>query len=84
MDKLEISRFADEVGSYEISIQPDQDCCTLFVPRHPSTAATLLEVRDAEALLDVSRMTEDAVAATTIEQVEPSWPDPQLVRNPLI
>jgi thiamine biosynthesis protein ThiI len=84
MDKLEISRFADEVGSYEISIQPDQDCCTLFVPRHPSTAATLLEVRDAEALLDVSRMTEDAVAAATIEQVEPSWPDPQLVRNPLI
>ena len=36
MDKAEISAQAEQIGTYEISIQPDQDCCQLFVPRHPA------------------------------------------------
>ncbi|MFT4569620.1 MAG: thiamine biosynthesis protein ThiI [Hyphomicrobiaceae bacterium] len=81
MDKLEISRFADQIGSYEISIQPDQDCCTLFVPRHPATAATLVQVQKAEEALDVDGMTEQAVSDATFEKIEPQWPDPRVLRT---
>ena len=37
MDKLEITEQAHALGTFEISIEPDADCCTLFVPRHPAT-----------------------------------------------
>lgn len=84
MDKLEISRFADAIGTFEISIQPDQDCCTLFVPRHPATAARLDEVLEAEAELPIAEMTEEAVAAATIEIHEPSWPRDGEVRRRLV
>ncbi|MFQ5912736.1 MAG: tRNA uracil 4-sulfurtransferase ThiI [Nitrospinota bacterium] len=52
MDKMEISAQAQRIGTYEISIQPDQDCCSLFVPKHPATRCHLEEVQAAEALLD--------------------------------
>lgn len=84
MDKLEISRFADEAGCYEISIQPDQDCCTLFVPRHPATHASVAQARDAEASLDVSMMTEQAIAAASIEDVSARWPDHTIHRGLMI
>src|SRR5207245_1833502 len=48
MDKLEITAAAQAIGTYEISIEPDADCCTLFTPRHPATRATLDEIRAAE------------------------------------
>ncbi len=44
-DKEEIVQQARALGSYEISILPDQDCCSLFVPRHPATFSTLEEIR---------------------------------------
>lgn len=76
-DKLEISRYADKAGTFEISIQPDQDCCTLFVPKHPSTAAGSEEVAAAEALLDVEAMVQACVDASTEEWIDPSWPEPR-------
>jgi thiamine biosynthesis protein ThiI len=75
-DKLEISRYADRAGTFEISIQPDQDCCTLFVPKHPSTAAGREEVLEAEALLDVDALVAACVDACTEEWIDPSWPHP--------
>lgn len=75
-DKLEISRYADRAGTYEISIQPDQDCCTLFVPRHPSVGAKEPEVLEAEALLDVDALVRACVDASTEEWVDPEWPEP--------
>ena len=56
MDKLEITAEAQRLGTFEISIEPDADCCTLFVPRHPATKMTPDEVRAAEARLDVPRL----------------------------
>jgi thiamine biosynthesis protein ThiI len=53
MDKEEIVHQAQAIGTYEISIQPDEDCCTLFTPKHPATASTIEEVGDAEAKLDI-------------------------------
>jgi thiamine biosynthesis protein ThiI len=56
MDKLEITGEAQRLGTFEISIEPDADCCTLFVPRHPSTRVGEEEIRAAESRLDLPRL----------------------------
>src|SRR5207245_674810 len=56
MDKLEITTAAQQIGTFEISIEPDADCCTLFTPRHPATRATLDEIRAAEVALNLDRL----------------------------
>src|SRR5207244_8338079 len=43
-DKLEIVAVARRIGTYDITIQPDQDCCSLFVPKHPETKADLRDI----------------------------------------
>ncbi len=53
MDKREIVDEAKRIGTYETSIEPDQDCCKLFVPPHPSTKTRLDDVRKIERMLDV-------------------------------
>jgi len=73
MDKLEIMQYAERAGTFEISILPDQDCCTLFVPRHPSTAAKMRDVEEAEVNLDIERMVADACAAREKERIGPDW-----------
>jgi thiamine biosynthesis protein ThiI len=66
-DKEEIIREARAIGTYEISIEPDQDCCTLFVPRHPETRASVEAAREAELRLDVARLVEAGVAGALTE-----------------
>ena len=66
-DKEEIIREARAIGTYEISIEPDQDCCTLFVPKHPETRASVEAVREAELRLDVARLVEAGVAGALTE-----------------
>ena len=56
MDKLEITAEAQRLDTFEISIEPDADCCTLFVPRHPATRVGADEVRAVESRLDVPRL----------------------------
>jgi thiamine biosynthesis protein ThiI len=56
MDKVEITAEAQQIGSFEISIEPDQDCCKLFVPPHPSTRTKLDAVRRIERAFDVGAM----------------------------
>lgn len=56
MDKQEIIDQAMRMGTFETSVQPDQDCCQLFVPRHPAVNATLRRVREAEAPLDLPEL----------------------------
>lgn len=56
MDKREIIDEARRLGTYETSIEPDQDCCKLFVPPHPSTKTRLDDVRKAERMMDVSAL----------------------------
>ena len=51
MDKEEITAEAQRLGTYPVSIIPDQDCCTLFTPRHPATRARPSDVEAAEAAL---------------------------------
>lgn len=53
MDKEEIVHQAQAISTYEISIQPDEDCCTLFTPKHPATKSTVEELEAAEARLKI-------------------------------
>jgi thiamine biosynthesis protein ThiI len=70
MDKEEIVAEAERLGTYPISIIPDQDCCTLFTPRHPATRAREADVERAEATLPVEEIVEKAVTAAEVEDYE--------------
>jgi thiamine biosynthesis protein ThiI len=65
-DKLEIVEVAKRIGSYEISIQPDQDCCSLFVPKHPETRANLEDVERSESRLDVADAMRQALSSAEV------------------
>jgi len=67
MDKDEITAEAARLGTYPISIIPDQDCCQLFTPRHPSTRVRRDEIERAEDALPIAEMVDAAVAAATVE-----------------
>jgi tRNA uracil 4-sulfurtransferase len=67
-DKEEIIQAAERIGTYPISIEPDEDCCTLFTPRHPMTRSRLEEVLLAEAALPVAEMVASAAAGAVVER----------------
>jgi thiamine biosynthesis protein ThiI len=67
MDKDEIIAEAGRLGTFPISIIPDQDCCQLFTPRHPSTHVTRDEVALVEQTLPIDEMVAAAVAASVLE-----------------
>lgn len=62
-DKVEITDEASRVGTYEISAEAHQDCCTLFEPREPATRASSAQLDAAEAAYDVDGMVEECMAA---------------------
>jgi len=68
MDKQEIIDQARRIGTFEISSIPDQDCCQLFVPKHPATKATLDEVEDAESKYDLNEMIRYGLENATEEE----------------
>ena len=81
MDKEEITAEAQRLGTYPISIIPDQDCCTLFTPRFPATRAT----RDAaatlaEAELDIAGLVERAAGAAVVEDFR--FPGDKIASSP--
>ena len=61
MDKAEIIRWARKIGTFDTSILPYEDCCTVFTPRHPRTKPRLRDVEAVEAALDVASLVEEAV-----------------------
>jgi thiamine biosynthesis protein ThiI len=68
MDKEEITREARRIGTFEVSTLPDQDCCQLFVPRSPATAASRSQVERAERALDLPALVERAIAEVASER----------------
>jgi thiamine biosynthesis protein ThiI len=70
MDKEEITAQAQRLGTYPISIIPDQDCCTLFTPRHPATRARAGDVQRAEELLPIDEIVAAAAAGAAVEHFE--------------
>ena len=68
MDKQEIIDQARRIGTYEISSIPDQDCCQLFVPKHPATRARLAEVQDDESRLDIEDLIRIGTTQAAVEE----------------
>ena len=68
-DKNEITDEARSIGTYPISIIPDQDCCQLFTPKHPATRATVAETEAAEATLPIDEIVESAIAEALVEHL---------------
>ncbi len=68
LNKEEIVNLSRKIGTFSISIQPDQDCCSLFVPKHPETHARLETVVKLEAALAVDELVEAAVAGTEVRE----------------
>ena len=65
MDKTEITDIARRIGTFETSILPYEDCCTIFTPPHPKTKPTLAEIEAAEAAMPALAELERAAAAET-------------------
>ena len=61
MDKEEIVQLSRRIGTFDTSILPYEDCCTVFTPRHPRTRPTVAEVEAAEAALDVEGLVAEAL-----------------------
>jgi len=61
MDKEEIVRMARKIGTFDTSILPYEDCCTVFTPRHPRTRPKLAEVEKAESVLDIETLVAEAL-----------------------
>lgn len=71
MDKSEIVKIARDIDTFEISIQPFEDCCTVFTPRHPRTKPELQAVLDAEAALDAEALIQECVDNASITRIAP-------------
>ena len=69
MDKEEIIRIARKIDTFDISIQPYEDCCTVFTPRHPRTRPTLKIVEAAEKNLDVEALLEDCLKNVEVRKI---------------
>jgi len=69
MDKREIIDEARRLGTYETSIEPDQDCCKLFVPPHPSTKTRIGDVQKVERLIDVSTLVKQGVESAELTEL---------------
>ena len=76
MDKLDIIRVAEEIDTFELSIQPFEDCCTVFAPPSPKTKPKLEKARQYEARLDVEGLIKEAVEGTVIEEITANYTTP--------
>ena len=71
MDKVDIMDKAREIGTYDISIQPYEDCCTVFLPKHPVTKPKLERIEKSEAALDVETLVKNAVESEEVIEIRP-------------
>ena len=70
MDKEEIVRIARHIGTFDTSILPYEDCCTVFTPRHPKTKPHVEEVREIESVLDIDGLMERAMREREVVKVK--------------
>jgi thiamine biosynthesis protein ThiI len=73
MDKEEIITISRKIGAFETSIQPYEDCCTVFTPRHPRTKPVLEKVVAQEQKLDFNALVEEAYATRYIVRVRADY-----------
>lgn len=71
LDKKEIIDISYKIGTFDISIEPYEDCCTVFTPRHPKTKPTLKDVEAAQSCYDFEDLINNAVENTRIKTIKP-------------
>ena len=71
MDKTDIIEIAQEIGTFETSIQPFEDCCTVFLPKHPATKPRLEKILESESRLDIETLVNNAIASQEIVLIKP-------------
>ena len=71
MDKEEIVRIARKIGTFETSILPYEDCCTVFTPRHPKTRPTVDELVEIEENYDYEALCREAVEGIEVVKIKP-------------
>ena len=69
MDKVDIMDLAKEIGTYEISIEPYEDCCTVFLPKHPVTKPKLNYIENSESALKVQELINSAVESAELIKI---------------
>ena len=72
MDKTEIINLAEEIGTFDLSIQPFEDCCTIFAPPRPKTKPKIEKAREFENRLDVADLIERALAGIQVTSIYPN------------
>lgn len=70
MDKTEIIEIAQKIGTFETSILPEEDCCTVFSPKKPVTKPKLDKIEKSESALDVERLIQEAINNIEVEDIE--------------
>ena len=70
MDKTDIVKIARKIGTFDTSILPYEDCCTVFTPRHPRTKPKLKDVLEVESVLDVAALVEEAMQGIECVKIE--------------
>lgn len=69
-DKTEIVTVAKKIGTFETSIIPEEDCCTVFLPKHPVTKPKLEKIELSESKLDIEKLIEEAIESMEVEEIE--------------
>jgi len=70
MDKVDIMDKAREIGTFEKSIEPYEDCCTVFLPKHPTTKPRLERIEESESKLDVEGLVDAAVKSEQVVRID--------------
>ena len=70
LDKNEIIEIAEKIGTFDLSVMPFEDCCTIFAPPAPKTKPRLDRAREYESRLDVSGLMERALAGIKITEIK--------------
>lgn len=79
MDKTEIIELAEKIDTFELAIQPFEDCCTIFAPPQPKTRPKLDKVQELETRLDIEGMMARALAGLKIEAITPEKSKQEMV-----
>jgi thiamine biosynthesis protein ThiI len=70
MDKVDIIEISKDIETYETSIKPFEDCCSVFLPKHPVTRPKLEDIVESEAVLDIERLVQEAIEGMKVVNVE--------------
>ena len=73
MDKSEIVEISRKIDTYELSILPYEDCCTVFTPKHPKTRPSVEEVTAAQEDFDFAPLIQEAMEGTEVKMIRPSY-----------